>query len=525
LALLAVGAGEEVTISVRGNALQCEYSRLTVPARPDYAAVAGRYAGEVARLIGFGDDDAHLVELGVQQALSEIITYSFEPYELATVDVSCERIPEGLKITLRDEGLPLDPAQTRRGQCAVPEDDTAAEIVCIEDYMDEVRFRNLGREGKETVLIKHLRNRGITDYYDACELEPYGEPQPRGRVPSGAKDCQVRPMKPSDAVEVSKCVYRAYGYSYGHEALYYPDRLVELNESGRILSVVAVVDGEIAGHCGLMFWDASGRIAEMGMGVVKPEFRSRGCFVNMTEYLMDEAKRRGLEGVYGQAVTNHIQSQRTALSFGMRDCALKLGYIPSTVSFKSMSEQLTQRGSLIVHFAYLEPAASAELYVPMHHREMIGALYRELGASPTFVEPSGRVPELEEDESVLRTTTVSTLNAAFIEVERYGRNVAQEMRARVREFCLKQIAVIYLYIDLVDPATFHLTEAFEQQGFFFSGILPAGALKGDALVLQYLNNVPIEYEQVKVVSEIGRTLLTYIRNHDPNTGSDAPSAL
>lgn len=501
---------------------RCEFSRLTIPARMEYAAVAARHAGEVARLIGFGDHDTRLIKRGVEQALSEIIAYSFEPGEPATLDLTCERIPEGLKITLHDQGLPLDPAKTQRGHCAVPGDGTADEMVCIETYMDEVRFRNLGREGKETVLVKHLRNRNITDYYDACELEPYEHVSPSGPVPSALKDCLVRPMKPADAVEVSKCVYRVYGYSYGYEALYYPDRLIELNESGRILSVVALVDGEIAGHCGLMFWDASGRIAEMGMGVVKPEFRSMGCFVHMTEYLMEEARSRGLEGLYGQAVTNHTLSQRTALGFGLRDCALKLGYIPSTVSFKSMSEQLSQRGSLVIHFIFLKHAESRNLFVPMHHREMVAALYQELGASLAFAVPPGDHPLLEEDGSLLKSTTVSTLNAAFLEVERYGRNIVQEIRARVRDLCFKQIAVIYLYLNLGDPATFHLTEAFEEQGFFFAGILPGGMAQGDALILQYLNNLPIDYQQIKLESEMGRTLLAYIRNHDPNAGSDAP---
>jgi serine/threonine-protein kinase RsbW len=501
---------------------RCEYSRLTIPAKIDFAIVAGRYAGEVARLIGFGDDDVRMIDLGVRQALSEIVAYSFDPHELATVDVSCERVPEGIKITFHDKGLPLDPAQTHRGHCKLPEDGETLETLCIEDYMDEVRFRNLGREGKETILIKHLRNRSITDYYDACELEPYEEPPPGPKALSGLSECLVRPMKPSEAVEVSKAVYRTYGYSYGYEALYYPERLIELNESGRLLSVVALVDGQIAGHCALMFWDESERIAEMGMGVVKPEFRSRGCFVSMTKYLMEAAKARGLEGVYGQAVTNHTLSQRTALSFGLRDCALKVGYIPGTVSFKRMSEQLKQRGSLLVHFTYLRPEPAPHVYVPQHHRDMVAALYRDIGADPVFVEPSG-APELNQGHSLLKTATVSTLNASFIEVHEFGKDIAQEMRILVRELCLKQIAVIYLYLDLDDPATFHLTEVFEQQGFFFSGILPAAAVKGDALILQYLNNVPIDYEQIKVASETGKTLLAYIRSHDPNEGSEAPN--
>jgi hypothetical protein len=36
------------------------------------------------------------------------MTYAFEPGERATVEVSCERIPAGLQIAIRNKGLPFD---------------------------------------------------------------------------------------------------------------------------------------------------------------------------------------------------------------------------------------------------------------------------------------------------------------------------------------------------------------------------------------------------------------------------------
>ena len=98
-------------------------------------------------------------------------------------------------------------------------------------------------------------------------------------------------MKPSEAIEVSKCIYRAYGYSYGYEHLYYPERLLELNNGGRMHSAVATTeDGEIIGHCALIYWHDNAQIAEMAQGVVKPEYRSQGCFAKLTGYLIDKAK-------------------------------------------------------------------------------------------------------------------------------------------------------------------------------------------------------------------------------------------
>jgi hypothetical protein len=61
-----------------------------------------------------------------------------------------------------------------------------------------------------------------------------------------------------------------------------------------------------------------------------------------------------------------------------------------------------------------------------------------------------------------------------------------------------------------------LTEEFGKMGFFFAGILP-GVLSGeDSLILQYLINVPIDYEEIHVESDVGRRILDYVMSVDPN---------
>jgi anti-sigma regulatory factor (Ser/Thr protein kinase)/GNAT superfamily N-acetyltransferase len=494
---------------------KCQFSKLTIPAEVEYADVAGNYAGGIAKLIGFDDEDRRKIELGVGQAVSQIIRYSFDSGEMATLDVSCERVPEGLKVAIEDKGLPLDPNRTQTGECEVDPAADSSELLCIEDYMDEVQFHNLGREGKETILIKHLRHKSITDYYEACELEPYARPSAAKPTRPKTLDCNIRAMKPSEAVEVSKAVYRAYGYTYGYELLYYPEQLAAANESGQVLSAVAVVNqDEIAGHCALIMWDKNSRIAEMGQGAVKPEYRGQGCFVKLTGWLIEQAKARGLTGIFGQAVTNHTYSQQVGHRFGLKDSALLVGFIPATVNFKEMAEALTQRGSLVIHFKYLEQPQPMPLYVPEHHSDMIGKLYQNIGVSPEFSKPAGVWLSPQNERSEMNIKSITSLNFGLVEIVKYGSGVVEEVRSTLRDLCLKKTDVINLHLDLADPATFHLTAEFEKLGFFFAGILPAAAHKGDALILQYLNNVPIDYDQIHVASDIGKELIAYIRARD-----------
>jgi len=51
-------------------------------------------------------------------------------------------------------------------------------------------------------------------------------------------------------------------------------------------------------------------------------------------------------------------------------------------------------------------------------------------------------------------------------------------------------------------------------GFFFAGVFPND--KKQYLVLQYLNNVPIDYKRIVLVSDFAKELGEYVKKCDPN---------
>ena len=76
---------------------RCEHTTLTIPNDSAYAAIASKYVQEVARKIGFGDQEIQAIGSGVEKAILNLIDYSFEPGERANIEISCERVPEGPK--------------------------------------------------------------------------------------------------------------------------------------------------------------------------------------------------------------------------------------------------------------------------------------------------------------------------------------------------------------------------------------------------------------------------------------------
>jgi len=481
--------------------------------------VAAAYVRAVARKLGFDEADRAKIDRAVAEAVKNVIQHAFEPTERQAFEISCERIPVGLKVIVKEKGLPFDPQRIMESDGETESTkDRPGGVARMRDLMDEVSMHYLGPEGKEIHLVKFLRGKNITDYFEACELEQFRPPAAARPRRKKKTRFNVRLMEPSDAVEVSRTVYKAYGYSYFYPFMYFPQRMIEMNRSGRIVSAVALTEaGDLAGHCAIFFTPGEASIAEMGQAVVKPEFRGKGCLRKLAEFLIDHAKQAGLTGLYVRAVTSHTFSQRVSYRLGFRNCGIMLAYAPSTVSFKKIDEVLSQRETFTVEYQYLRAPSRTRLYAPPHHRAFVERLYRHLGATPEMQEPrSRRLGGLKATHVlVAKSTLFEPSGFATLEIKEYGKDIVAEVRSRLKELCRKHFDVIALHLNLGNPVTYRITSQFEEMGFFFSAVLPGG-LGSDALILQYLNNVPLEYGRIKMHLGIGRDVLKYIEKHDPN---------
>jgi serine/threonine-protein kinase RsbW len=101
-------------------------------------------------------------------------------------------------------------------------------------------------------------------------------------------------------------------------------------------------------------------------------------------------------------------------------------------------------------------------------------------------------------------------------IDSYGRDAVMEIWARLRELWQKKIVVVNVYLDFSDPLTSSVTGQLEKRGFFFAGLLPGGLPGTDALILQYLNNVPVDYDEIRMASDMAQELVSYVRNLDLN---------
>ena len=99
----------------------------------------------------------------------------------------------------------------------------------------------------------------------------------------------------------------------------------------------------------------------------------------------------------------------------------------------------------------------------------------------------------------------------------YADHTLDEIQTQLRFCCNEHADAIYCYLNLEDPKTPAFSQACEELGFFFAGVLPGGLFGCDALILQYLNNLVIDFSLIQLYSPFGKEILSYIQKANPGT--------
>jgi anti-sigma regulatory factor (Ser/Thr protein kinase)/GNAT superfamily N-acetyltransferase len=477
-------------------------ARVTVTTDAELLPAVVEFARQVTHRLGLRDRAAEHLDLALQTVCRNVIEHAFEAEE-GRYDVEVLRRPGRIVIAVEDRGLPFDYAPLRdAGTTPLPE-------MLRHSFADEVRFINLGRGGNRVELIKHL------PHGDVREELPEEEHHRVASAPAAPEDAriEIRMMRPEESAELSRCVYRSYGYSYDWDYVYYPDRIRELQEGDLMRSCVAVSsEGEFVGHLAVRVEHPDSPVGEAGQAVVDPRFRGHQLFEKMKTFLAERAKERSMYGLYSEATAVHPYSQRGNLKLGARETGFLLGYIPASVSYKDLGEDREgRRGSVALFYMRTLDEPERFVYPPGEHREMVrrvvehNRLRRAVEDSPAAEVPSS---------SRFNLNVRRDHNLAYLQVEEPGDDLHELVQARLRELCLHGVDCVYVDLPLSHPATSRAGLA--DLGFFFGGIIPeAGVAGGDVLRLQYLNEVEIRGEDVHTASDFGQELMQMIlRNYE-----------
>ena len=475
----------------------------------EYLPLCTNFIENNAKLLGFLPEEIRAISLATEEAISNTILHAYTPGQLDTIEVSCWQTPLGIEIIIKEKGMPFDTNKFPEYDLEniEKEDTEGLGLYLIKQTVDEVIFTNRGSEGKETHLIKYITQ---------CPIEDILSPNSSGnkkpeKLQTRRKGVEftIRRLGEGEAIEVSRAIYRVYGYNYFNEHAYYPERIERLNKCGQLDTVAAITEDKVfAGTCAIYRENLSAEIGELEQAVVIPEYRGNRGMEQMLHYLREIVKNKKLLGLFAKSETSEIYAQRALHRLGSRDCALLLGFTNKLVWDTERVENQTQRESVLLTYLPLSIVEKKSIFVPEHHLTIVKKIYDNIGYERDYQHPKrGKKPW--HDASELDIKYFYNTSTAVVKVLCFGKDIITQLKKAKKEIKIKKFAVIYLYLSLENPFTIIYFEKIENLDFFFAGILPNDAT-GDVIILQYLNNVDIDLEEAQLASDFGKELLAYV---------------
>ena len=402
-------------------------------------------------------------------------------------------------MSFTDIGLPIDiifPEKRTEGIHAMEME--GLELLLIKRFSHKAEWLNHGKEGREFKLYFELPQKAIYTLPDTEESSQFD---------ISIDDIEIKRFEKQWANEISQIIYKSYGYSYPNEDLYYPERIVALNETGQLVSVVAhdTKRDTIVGHYALEREDL-GAVAEIGQAVVAPQYRGLGLMKEIRLKTQEVAKTLGLDGIMSKPVTVHLFSQKTNEKLGAIPVGMGFGVSP-VKKFKAITVDSTHRGSCMYYYLPLKNRTRI-LHVPHKHQTLITSIYEDLQLDYSFTQKE----EKQKENGMVKSSYSSHFEVGSIFVTCIGiDNIGYIKEAFFNLLFRMKAKIILLYIVMEDASLESLSSAVEKENFFFCGILPSFVESKDVLMYEFLPE-DIDESTVQIYSKKAKKMVEYIAN-------------
>lgn len=460
-----------------------------------------------ALALGFADPVCQRMHAACEEALSTILHLSHDHAEDAqqAVRVHLSVDDSALQLRLSDDGLPYDPSLLPHYNPTQPEtareDAAGLSAFLMQKLTDRCQIVNLGQHGHH-VQLEWLRPRTA-----AAGAAPTSAAAPTPAEPVAPGATIIRPLHTNDAIHLARLVFRSYGYSYVNPDLYLAEGILARVASGRLTSWVAAPanGGPPVGHIAFMKGHRDDDTLEVGTAVVAPDQRGTGLLGRLLSTATEALLTRPERAAFVHAVTAHPFTQKTFGRLGYLPTALLLAYTPASLHFRSIAGRPEgQRGSVYYACRLLRPIQTPiDIHLPEALVSLVLPRAAEIGLP--LRRQTCAAPVLDAATSHIEALCEPALNAAFLTVHRAGSDFATALRRKLRELCRARFDVLYLSLDLRQPASAAACAPALELGFIPAGLTPFMPWPA-TLCLQYLNNLDLQEDAVCAVGPAAEAL-------------------
>lgn len=454
--------------------------------------------------MGFDEHSAAKMALSVDEILTDIVLYAFKD-EKGYVEIWYQYTPSEIEIIIQEKGEPFDPERhTYNREKAIAEGDfKGASLETVRKMTDHFLFLNRGKDGKEYRLVQkysfpHILDLIPTDY-DFEEDED---------IESG-HNYLITPVTSEDAEDIAKLIYRSYSYSYPKEDLYFPRRIeTAIFNEYKYGTIVRTETGRPVGYFAVVK-STDSMIGEVTEAVVSPRHRNRGLMKKMMLHLIEMSHLRGLSGLFGMAMTNHLFSQKVNSRYGFKSTALVISKTGRR-TFKGMDKAHLNMISVILDFLPLTRQWQRPSCFPEQYAELLSEIYDQ------YEEPTDSTKkQITSDSKTSETDMSLSINyesqSALIIVKTYGSTFMATCMRMLKSTSELTLTSMYIDLPLDDPFIDSAVSWLKKQGFILAGLVPLFHQEEDYLRMQQIYN-EVNFSEIQTYSEIAGKLKKVIQD-------------
>lgn len=133
------------------------------PSRFEYVKMAANILSKVSEMVGLGEEESIELVSSVVEALNNSIEHGYNLKEDGVIELKVENYGDKLLVSVRDEGQGFT-REDLPSYCPDRSDHLfryrGRGVFMMENFMDEVSFKNCPEQGMEVVMVKYLGNKG-----------------------------------------------------------------------------------------------------------------------------------------------------------------------------------------------------------------------------------------------------------------------------------------------------------------------------------------------------------------------------
>ena len=323
-------------------------------------------------------------------------------------------------------------------------------------------------------------------------------------------------FRPEDAAGVVALYHEIYGDNYNVSSVYDPVKLVNEQEQGDVYRAVArSASGEIVGHTAYARSSPPNRgLYEACQLLVHHDWRGSTLASELTLFAIEQIPQHyQIKYTWGEAVTNHLFSQRIYTGSGHAETGIELDLLPGDAMAQAMRGKNQGRISVVTIFRNYGPPRPQTIYLPAIYNSQLPFLYSGFEHGHSFINSTNPLPSNRLVRARIDLfTAVAVARMTFFQL---GGDFSACLTDYEAQSAAAGIRIHQAFLPLTDPGIGAAVDCLRNRGYFLGSVLPCW-YGDDGLLMQKLSDEP-NIAGTKLFTDRAREILSLVLADRSNT--------